>query len=108
MEYGFTDFDVAIAHPSMMRYVGKLGKVLGPLGKMPSPKSGTVTDNLVAAVKEFKAGKIEFRSDKDGNLHAGVGKRSFAAGDLKANVEFFLDHVRGMRPASGRSATCRV
>ncbi len=107
IEEGFTDFDVAIAHPSMMRYVGKLGKVLGPLGKMPSPKSGTVTDNVLAAVREFKAGKIEFRSDKDGNLHAGVGKRSFPPGDLKANVEHFLDHVRGLRPASVKGAFFR-
>src|SRR5262245_43707845 len=89
VEEGFTDFDVAIAHPSMMRYVGKLGKVLGPLGKMPSPKSGTVTDQIGAAVKEFKAGKIEFRSDTGGNVHVGLGKRSFAPEDLKANIEHF-------------------
>jgi large subunit ribosomal protein L1 len=100
IEEGFTDFDVAIAHPSMMRFVGKLGKVLGPLGKMPSPKSGTVTDNVLPAVKEFRAGKIEFRSDAAGNLQVGLGKRSFAAGDLKANVEAFIEHVRGLRPSS--------
>jgi large subunit ribosomal protein L1 len=100
IEDGFVDFDVAIAHPSMMRYVGKLGKVLGPLGKMPSPKSGTVTDNVVAAVREFRAGKIEFRSDAAGNVQVGLGKRSFASADLKANVEHFIDHLRGLRPAS--------
>ena len=104
IEDGFTSFDVAIAHPSMMRYVGKLGKVLGPLGKMPSPKSGTVTDNVVAAVKEFRAGKIEFRTDAGGNLQVGLGKRSFDATDLKANIDYFLDHVRGIRPPSVKGA----
>jgi large subunit ribosomal protein L1 len=100
VEDGFVDFDVAIAHPSMMRFVGKLGKVLGPLGKMPSPKSGTVTDNVIAAVREFRAGKVEFRSDAAGNVQVGLGKRSFAAGDLKANIEHFIDHLRGIRPSS--------
>jgi large subunit ribosomal protein L1 len=104
VEEGFTDFDVAIAHPSMMRFVGKLGKVLGPLGKMPSPKSGTVTDNVGAAVREFKAGKIEFRSDAGGNLHVGLGKRSFQPADLRANIEHFLEHVRGIRPSSVKGA----
>lgn len=107
VEDGFTDFDVAIAHPSMMRFVGKLGKVLGPLGKMPSPKSGTVTDQVVSAVREFCAGKIEFRSDAAGNVQVGLGKRSFGAADLKANVEHFLDHVRGLRPASVKGAFIR-
>ena len=104
VEDGFTDFDVAIAHPSMMRFVGKLGKVLGPLGKMPSPKSGTVTDGVVAAVKEFAAGKIEFRSDAAGNVHAGLGKRSFASIDIKANVEHFIEHIKNLRPASVKGA----
>ncbi|MCC7137409.1 MAG: 50S ribosomal protein L1 [Planctomycetes bacterium] len=107
IEDGWTDFDVAIAHPSMMRFVGKLGKVLGPLGKMPSPKAGTVTDNVVAAVREFRAGKIEFRSDPAGNLHVGLGKRSFAAADLKANIEAFIEHVRGLRPASVKGTFIR-
>ncbi len=107
VEEGFTSFDVAIAHPSMMRHVGKLGKVLGPLGKMPSPKAGTVTDNLAAAVREFKAGKIEFRSDAGGNVHAGVGKRSFSDPDLQANVEHFLEHLRGIRPSSVKGAFLR-
>src|SRR5438552_237306 len=104
VEEGFTDFDVAIAHPSMMRFVGKLGKVLGPLGKMPSPKSGTVTDQVVSAVKEFAAGKIEFRSDAAGNVHAGLGKRSFAAPDIKPNVEHFIEHIKNLRPASVKGA----
>jgi large subunit ribosomal protein L1 len=107
VEEGFTDFDVAIAHPSMMRYVGKLGKVLGPLGKMPSPKSGTVTDAIASAVKEFKAGKIEFRTDAGGNLQVGLGKRSFEAKDLQANIEHFLDHVRGIRPPSVKGTFLR-
>jgi len=107
IEDGFTDFDVAIAHPSMMRFVGKLGKVLGPLGKMPSPKSGTVTDAVVPAVREFCAGKIEFRSDAAGNVQVGLGKRSFGEGDLLANVEHFIEHVRGLRPASVKGAFIR-
>jgi large subunit ribosomal protein L1 len=107
VEEGFTDFDVAIAHPSMMRHVGKLGKVLGPLGKMPSPKAGTVTDQIGNAVREFKAGKIEFRSDTGGNVHVGLGKRSFAEGDLKANIEYFLEHLRGVRPSAVKGAFLR-
>ena len=95
---GWTAFDVCIAHPSMMRYVGKLGKVLGPTGKMPSPKSGTVTDKVGTAVREFKAGKVEFRADAGGNVHVPVGKRSFADGDLLANINHLLDHLRSVRP----------
>lgn len=99
---GWTDFDVAIAVPAMMRHVGKLGKVLGPQGKMPSPKAGTVTDNLLQAVKEFKAGKIEYRADAFGNVHAPVGKASFSPEDLKANIDAFLDHLKAIRPASAK------
>jgi large subunit ribosomal protein L1 len=104
---GWTDFDVCIAHPSMMRHVGKLGKVLGPQGKMPSPKTGTVTENIGAAVGEFKAGKIEFRADAGGNVHVPIGKRSFATTDLEANISAFLDHLRAMRPASVKGAFLR-
>ena len=96
---GWMDFDVCIASPDMMRHVGKLGKVLGPQGKMPSPKSGTVTPNVAQAVEEFKAGKVEFRTDAGGNVHAGLGKRSFSVEDLEANLSAFLDHLIGMRPA---------
>jgi large subunit ribosomal protein L1 len=96
---GWMDFDVCIASPDMMRHVGKLGKVLGPQGKMPSPKSGTVTPNVAQAVEEFKAGKVEFRTDAGGNVHAGLGKRSFSTEDLEANLAAFLDHLNGMRPA---------
>lgn len=98
IEGGWMDFDVCIASPDMMRYVGKLGKVLGPQGKMPSPKSGTVTPNVADAVKEFKAGKVEFRTDSGGNVHAGLGKRSFSVDDLEANLRAFLDHLVAMRP----------
>ncbi len=97
---GWTDFDIVIASPDMMKHVGKLGKVLGPQGKMPSPKSGTVTPDVAAAVREFKAGKVEFRTDAGGNVHAPVGKRSFAAEDLEINLRAFLDHLIAMRPAA--------
>jgi len=97
---GWMDFDIVIASPDMMKHVGKLGKVLGPQGKMPSPKSGTVTPDVANAVTEFKAGKVEFRTDAGGNVHAPVGKRSFAAEDLEANLTAFLDHLAGLRPAS--------
>jgi large subunit ribosomal protein L1 len=98
VEGGWLDFDVAIAHPATMRYVGRLGKVLGPKGLMPSPKSGTVTTDVAKAVQEFKAGKIEFRNDSFGNIHVTVGKLSFANGDLEANVKAMLDHVLALRP----------
>lgn len=97
---GWLDFDVVIASPDMMKHVGKLGRVLGPQGKMPSPKSGTVTPDVAAAVSEFKAGKVEFRTDAGGNVHAPVGKRSFPAEDLATNLRAFLDHLAGMRPPS--------
>ncbi|MHC5038374.1 MAG: 50S ribosomal protein L1 [Planctomycetota bacterium] len=101
---GWMDFDVAIAKPAMMRHVGKLGKILGPQGKMPSPKSGTVTENLAAAVKEFKAGKIEFRADSAGNLHAPMGKRSFQAEALAENIQTFMEYIRSIRPAAVKGA----
>jgi large subunit ribosomal protein L1 len=99
---GWLDFDVAIAVPEMMRAVGRLGRVLGPRGLMPSPKSGTVTADVAAGVAEFKAGKIEYRSDASGNVHAPVGKKSFALEDLRANVEVFLEHIRQARPSSAK------
>jgi large subunit ribosomal protein L1 len=95
---GWMDFDIVIASPDMMKHVGKLGKILGPQGKMPSPKSGTVTPDVAAAVKEFKAGKVEFRTDAGGNVHAPLGKRSFAVEDLQANLRAFLDHITTLRP----------
>lgn len=99
---GWLDFDLAVAHPSVMGKVGKLGRVLGPSGKMPSPKSGTVTPNIVQAVKEYAAGKLEYRNDKGGNVHAVVGKMSFAVEDLQANIEAFVDHIRKARPQSAK------
>jgi large subunit ribosomal protein L1 len=102
IEKGWTDFDMTIASPDMMKYVGKLGKVLGPQGKMPSPKAGTVTPNVAAAVKEFKAGKIEFRTDAGANVHAAIGKKSFGADDLASNLRAFLDHLRTLRPPQAK------
>jgi len=107
IQEGFTEFDVCIAHPSMMRHVGKLGRILGPQGKMPSPKSGTVTENLVDAVREFKAGKVEFRADAGGNVHVPVGKRSFSTADLEANITAFVDHLKSLRPSAVKGAYVR-
>jgi large subunit ribosomal protein L1 len=104
---GWMDFDIVIASPDMMKHVGKLGKVLGPQGKMPSPKSGTVTADVGNAVKEFKAGKVEFRTDAGGNVHAAVGKRSFKTEDLELNLRAFLDHLAAMRPAAVRGQFMR-
>ncbi len=98
IEGGWLDFDVVIASPDMMKHVGKLGKILGPQGKMPSPKSGTVTPDVGNAVREFKAGKVEFRTDAGGNVHAPVGKRSFSVEDLTLNLSAFLDHLTSLRP----------
>ena len=98
VEGGWFEFDVAIAMPRTMKVISKLGKLLGPKGLMPSPKNGTVTDDVKTAVREFKAGKIEFRNDAAGNVHAGVGKLSFAENDLKANIEAFIEHIRALKP----------
>jgi large subunit ribosomal protein L1 len=97
---GFIDFDVAIATPKMMRHVGKLGKVLGPRGLMPSPKAGSVTDDVVKAVGEFKTGKMEYRADPAGNVHIRVGTASFEAVQLLENINAFLSHVVEHRPSS--------
>lgn len=102
VESGWADFDVAISASDMMRLVGKLGRVLGPQGKMPSPKSGTVTDDIEMAVKEFKAGKIEYRTDAGGSVHALVGKLSFADADLEDNINTFVRHIINSRPASAK------
>lgn len=104
---GWMDFDIVIASPDMMKHVGKLGKVLGPQGKMPSPKSGTVTPNVAQAVEEFKAGKVEFRTDAGGNVHAPLGKRSFPTEDLVANYQAFLGHLTGMRPSAVKGTFVR-
>lgn len=99
IEGGWADFDVAIAPPNLMKQVSKLGKVLGPMGKMPSPKTGTVTDEINIAVKEFKAGKTEFRTDADGNIHMPVGKISFPMPDLETNINTAIEHIKSHRPA---------
>ncbi len=100
VEGGWMDFDVAIASPKVMGKVGKLGRVLGPQGKMPSPKNGTVTPQVAKAVSEFAAGKIEFRNDAGGNVHAVVGKQSFDNKKLTENIEAFIGHIRKMKPAA--------
>ena len=100
IEGGWMDFDVAIASPEMMRVISKLGKVLGPKGLMPSPKNGTVTKNVSEAVGEFAAGKVEYRTDKGGNVHAIIGKMSFSEGDLLENFEHLLNTIVKARPTS--------
>ena len=96
---GFVDFDVAIATPDMMKVVGRLGKILGPRGLMPSPKSGTVTQEIAETVKEFKKGRIEVKTDKTGNIHIPVGKRSFDNEKLKENIKAAIEQIMTMRPA---------
>lgn len=100
IEGGWMDFDVAIASPDMMRVASKLGKVLGPKGLMPSPKNGTVTPKVAEAVKEFAAGKVEYRADKAGNVHAVIGKMSFPEADLVANLEHFIQTIEKAKPAT--------
>jgi large subunit ribosomal protein L1 len=95
---GWTDFDVCIAAPDMMGLVGPLGKVLGPRGLMPSPRAGTVTADVGRVVREYKAGKVEFRNDKGSNLHAVVGKLSFDPQKLAENIEAFLNYVQSLKP----------
>ena len=95
---GWTDFDVCIAAPDMMGLVGPLGRVLGPRGLMPSPRAGTVTPDVAKVVKEYKAGKVEFRNDKGGNVHAMVGKMSFEADKLTENIDAFIKHIEGLKP----------
>ncbi len=96
---GWMDFDVAIASPKVMGKVGKLGRMLGPQGKMPSPKNGTVTMDVAPAVAEFAAGKVEFRNDPGGNVHVVIGKQSFATEKLVENFEAFVSHIRKIKPA---------
>lgn len=104
---GWTDFDVAVAHPQLMGKVGKLGRILGPQGKMPSPKSGTVTADLMTAIKEYSAGKVEYRNDDGGNVHAVVGKVSFEPAALKENIEAFVAHIRKVKPATAKGQYVR-
>jgi large subunit ribosomal protein L1 len=97
---GWMDFDVAVASPKVMGKVGKLGRVLGPQGKMPSPKNGSVAADVAKTVAEFAAGKVEFKNDTGGNVHVVVGKQSFDAEKLIANIEALLSHIRKIKPVS--------
>jgi large subunit ribosomal protein L1 len=102
IQKGWTDFDVAVASPRVMKSVSKLGRVLGPQGKMPSPKSGTVVDDVPKAVREYSAGKVEYRNDDGGNLHVPIGKVSFEARQLIENIEEFIGHVKRLRPTTAK------
>jgi len=101
---GWADFDVAIASPKVMGKVGRLGRILGPQGKMPTPKNGTVTTDVAKAVSEFAAGKVEFRNDGGGNVHVVVGKQSFDAEKLIGNIEAFITHIKRIRPVSAKGS----
>ena len=104
---GWLDFDVLIATPDQMGQLGQLGRILGPRGLMPNPKAGTVTFNIAAAVKETKAGKIEFRVDKAGNLHAAIGKVSFGVDALEQNFAAFMDQVVRAKPSATKGVYVR-
>lgn len=99
---GWMDFDVAIASPKVMGKVGKLGRTLGPQGKMPSPKNGTVAQDIITAVKEFSAGKVEFKNDAGGNVHAVMGKQSFDEAKLIENITAFISLIKKMKPNSAK------
>ena len=99
---GWTDFDVLIATPDVMGQVGRLGRVLGPRGLMPNPKSGTVTMDVGAAVRDVKAGKIDFRVDKNGGLHTSIGKASFSSEQIRQNAEAFIKEVIRLRPSAAK------
>lgn len=102
IEDGWTDIDVVVATPDVMGKIGRLGRVLGPRGLMPNPKSGTVTNDVAEAIQQAKAGKIDFRVDQQGNLHASIGKASFDANELRENALRFLREVMRLRPASAK------
>jgi large subunit ribosomal protein L1 len=104
---GWTDFDVMIATPDQMRELAPLGRVLGPRGLMPNPKAGTVTFDIARAVREVKAGKIEFRVDKAGNVHAPIGKVSFSADALEQNLHAFMDQIVRSKPAAAKGVYVR-
>ena len=97
---GWFDFDTVVATPDMMSKVGRLGRTLGPKGLMPNPKTGTVTMDVTKAVQEIKAGKVEYRVDKVGNIHVGVGKVSFYTDKLLENIQLMFDTIKKLRPAT--------
>ncbi|RKQ85582.1 50S ribosomal protein L1 [Brockia lithotrophica] len=107
IEQGFLDFDVAVATPDMMGLVGRLGKILGPRGLMPNPKTGTVTQDVAKAVREIKMGRVEFRTDKQGNVHIPIGKVSFPTEHLEENLRAFLDQLKRLKPAAARGQYIR-
>ena len=107
VEGGFVDFDVAIATPDLMGQVGKLGRILGPRGLMPNPKTGTVTTDVGRTVAEFKAGRVEYRTDKVGNVHVPVGKISFTRADLIENIHAVMDELSRVKPASSKGRYLR-
>lgn len=107
IEGGWMDFDVAVASPDMMRVISKLGRVLGPKGLMPSPKAGTVTPDVAQAVKEYAAGKVEYRNDKFGNIHAPVGKMSFPDEQLTENLEAFIRMIESQKPSAVKGVYIR-
>jgi large subunit ribosomal protein L1 len=107
MKGGWLDFDVCIAAPDMMGLVGPLGRLLGPRGLMPSPRAGTVTPDVAKVVREYKAGKVEFRNDSGGNVHAVVGRLSFDGPKLLENVQAFIDHITGLKPNSVKGTYVR-
>ncbi len=104
---GFVDFDVMIATPSVMPKIGRLGRVLGPRGLMPNPKSGTVTNDVAEAVQAVKAGRIDFRVDKFGNIHTSIGKSSFSPEQISENASAFLKEILRLRPASAKGVYVR-
>jgi len=104
---GWLEFDVCIATPDMMGLVGPLGRVLGPRGLMPSPRAGTVTPDVARVVREYKAGKVEFRNDAGGNVHAVVGKLSFDGNKLGDNIRAFIEHINGLKPSSVKGTYVR-
>ena len=107
IQEGFLDFDACIAAPDMMGIVGRLGRILGPRGLMPSPRAGTVTPDVARVVKEYKAGKVEFRNDSGGNVHAVAGKLSFEDQALLENIEAFIRHIQSLKPASVKGTYVR-
>lgn len=104
---GFLDFDVLVATPAVMPRLGRLGRVLGPRGLMPNPKSGTVSDDLAGTIKAIKAGRVDFRVDKFGNIHTAIGKASFTPEQIRENAEAFLKEILRLRPSSAKGTYVR-